>query len=184
MIEQQGRVITATLLKASVLVGASSGCPACDAGKGCGAGIFGRLLLRKPITLELVNSVQAKAGQAVMVGIPETVFLRLLSRLYLFPLIAALTGAAVGHYLAFRMDSSTAMQDALALLMALILAVLTLPISKARQKWQPQENVVKLLRLAGSPEALNCPQGSAMIRTRAQFDGNQELNTKIHEEVI
>lgn len=164
MIEQQGRVIAASLSKASVLVGASSGCPACDAGKGCGAGVFGRLLLRKPITLELENSIQAKVGQAVMVGIPERVFLRLLSRLYLYPLLGALTGAAVGHYLGFMIDSSSTMQDALALLVALIFAVLTLPISKARQKWQPQADVVKLLGLADSPEGLNCQQGNGEIR--------------------
>jgi positive regulator of sigma E activity len=163
MIEQQGRIIATSLTKASVLVGASSGCPACDAGKGCGAGIFGRLVARKPITLELDNSIQASMGQAVVVGIPESVFLLLLFWLYLLPLLAAMVGAALGHYLGFKMGSNPVMQDAWTLLTALIFAVLTLLISKAYQKQQPRNELVKLMRQADSASELYCKPGASEI---------------------
>jgi sigma-E factor negative regulatory protein RseC len=164
MIEQQGRIIATSLTKASVLVGPSSGCPACDAGKGCGAGIFGRLIARKPITLELDNSIRASKGQAVVVGIPESVFLILLFWLYLLPLLAAMVGAALGHYLGFKMGSSHVVQDAWTLLTALIFAVLTLLISKAYQKRQPRNERVKLMRQADSASELYCKPGTGEIR--------------------
>ena len=41
-----------------VRVGGQSGCAACDAGKGCGAGLFGKLLRRNPVELELVNEIE------------------------------------------------------------------------------------------------------------------------------
>jgi sigma-E factor negative regulatory protein RseC len=98
MIEQQGRVVAVDNGMAEVRLGGTAGCARCDAGKGCGAGVFGRLLKRRPVTLRLDNTVDAGEGQPVMVGIPETMFLRLAARLYLYPLLAGLGGAAVGYY--------------------------------------------------------------------------------------
>lgn len=102
MIEQQGRVMGIEGARVRVRMGGTSGCSACDAGRGCGAGIFGRLLQRRPVELEFENRVGAAIGQAVMVGLPETLFLKLVVRLYLFPLLSGLAGAIVGHFLADR----------------------------------------------------------------------------------
>ena len=99
MIEQQGRIVAIANGRASVRLGGMSGCPSCDAGKGCGAGVFGRLLKRNPVELELENGIDAADGQAVMVGISEGIYLRLITRLYLLPLLAGLAGAAVAFYL-------------------------------------------------------------------------------------
>ena len=85
-----------------VRLGGTSGCRACDAGRGCGAGIFGRLLLRRPVELDFENQLGAGIGQAVMVGLPEAMFLRLVLRLYLLPLLAGLAGAVAGHYLVYK----------------------------------------------------------------------------------
>ena len=96
MIEQQGLIVAVSGGTASVRLGGKSACTACNAGKGCGAGIFGRLLKRKPVVLELKNGPGARVGQSVMVGLPETLFLRLVFKFYLFPLLAGLAGAASG----------------------------------------------------------------------------------------
>ncbi len=90
----------------SVRLGASTGCSACDAGKGCGAGLFGHLLRRKPVVLDFDNAVGADAGQAVVVGLPERLFLRLVMRLYLYPLLAGLAGAVTGHGVAGALQFS------------------------------------------------------------------------------
>ena len=92
MIEQQGRVVDATGARVRVRLGGTTGCTACDAGRGCGAGVFGRLLRRRPVELEFDNHVGAEPGQAVMVGLPESLFLALTLRLYLLPLLAGVLG--------------------------------------------------------------------------------------------
>ncbi|MEJ2385650.1 MAG: hypothetical protein P8Y54_14930 [Xanthomonadales bacterium] len=55
MIEQQGRVTGAAGSQVRVRLGGTSGCTTCDAGRGCGAGVFGRLLQRRPVELELLT---------------------------------------------------------------------------------------------------------------------------------
>jgi sigma-E factor negative regulatory protein RseC len=130
MIEQQARISQVEAGKATITMASVSGCPACDAGQGCGAGIFGRLVRRNPVSLELNvagGATQGLApGQLVMVGIPESLFLSLLARLYLLPLLAGLAGAVAGHYLALVFALQGFAQDLLALLGALILFALTL----------------------------------------------------------
>lgn len=90
-----------------VRLGASSGCAACDAGRGCGAGVFGRLLRRKPVTLEFPDTLGAGPGQAVIVGLPESMFLSLAARFYLYPLLGALAGGVLAQALFPAMGDAT-----------------------------------------------------------------------------
>jgi sigma-E factor negative regulatory protein RseC len=122
MIEQQGMVVATDGGRAVVRLGGRVGCPACDAGQGCGAGVFGRLLRRRAVTLECPNAVAAQQGQAVVIGLPEALFLRLAARFYLYPLLAGLGGAFVGHYLSGTLMLSAPTIDATALLAAVLCA--------------------------------------------------------------
>ena len=115
MIEQQARVLRADERLVSVRIGGQSGCTACDAGKGCGAGLFGRLLRRKPVEIELPNEVGAVAGQPVQLGLPESLFMKMVLRLYGWPLLAGLLGAACGHWLAANARWGAGLTDLLAL---------------------------------------------------------------------
>ena len=133
MIEQQGRVVSLTHGAAMVRIGPTTGCSACDAGKGCGAGIFGRLLRRKAATVSLPNEINAREGQAVTVGIPETVFLRLLAHFYLLPLIAGLAGAVLGHHLVLRIPVMAGWTDAGSIAGAVLFAGLALTLNRNRQ---------------------------------------------------
>jgi sigma-E factor negative regulatory protein RseC len=147
MIEQQGRVVAAAGARVRVRLGGTSGCTACDAGRGCGAGVFGRLLRRRPVELEFDNPVGAKPGQAVMVGLPESLFLALTLRLYLLPLLAGLAGAVVGHALAQRAGLDGAALDFSAALGGVVLALLALRRAHRRQIEFSPDRVVKLLRI-------------------------------------
>jgi sigma-E factor negative regulatory protein RseC len=102
MIEQQGMVVATDGGRAVVRLGGRVGCPACDAGQGCGAGVFGRLLRRRAVTLECPNAVAAQQGQAVVIGLPEALF--------------------VGHYLSGTLMLSAPAIDATALLAAVLCA--------------------------------------------------------------
>lgn len=159
MIEQQGQVIAASGNSARVRIGGKSGCPACDAGKGCGAGIFGRLVSRKPTVLELGNGLDAQVGQAVIVGLPEAVFLFLVLRLYLLPLLAGLAGAVLGHYLSVRFHVGPALTDGAALLGAVLVAATAVVWNRNREF--PDSVAVHLLRAVERSNTDQCVDPAA-----------------------
>ena len=111
MIEQQARVLRVAGSKVLLRIGGQSGCSACDAGKGCGAGLFGKLLRRNPVNLELANDIGASAGQSVQLGLSETVFMKLVFRVYGWPLIVGLAGAVSGHQLAVANGAGAGLLD-------------------------------------------------------------------------
>lgn len=157
MIEQQGSVIAVESGLASIRIGGVSGCPACDAGNGCGAGVFGRLLRRKPLVLRLTNSLDARTGQAVMVGIPERDFLRLLLKLYLIPLLAGLAGAALGHHLVALGFTHPVLRDVGALGGAVWFGGLALWVTRSETSGFVGDLRVTLLRIAPmAPAAGSC----------------------------
>ena len=127
-------------------LGAVTGCSACDAGKGCGAGVFGRLLTRKPVVMEFENTIGARAGQGIVVGLPESMYLSLALRLYLFPLLAAVIGAIVGHALATRAGAGGFAVDFSALFAALLAAAGVVMHTRRRHVELSGGNAVHLLR--------------------------------------
>ena len=147
MIEQQGKVVAVSGGQARVQLGGSSGCPSCDAGKGCGAGVFGRLLKRNPVVLELDNEVNAAPGQPVMVGIPETLFVRMVSLLYLLPLLAGLAGAALGYYFSLVMKMGATASDVITLLCAVAGGAAAVFRNRKHSREFPPAFIVHLLRV-------------------------------------
>ena len=145
MIEQQGLTLSAGSGRARVRLGGASGCAACDAGRGCGAGVLGRWLARRPVELELQDPVGVRTGQAVIVGLPEAVFLNLVWLLYGLPLLAGLAGAGTGHHLVQEFSRSAVAADlgAAAGLLAAAGAAATWARRKARPGWAGE---VRLLR--------------------------------------
>ena len=150
MIEQQGRVVDAAGPRVRVRLGGTTGCTACDAGRGCGAGVFGRLLRRRPVELEFDNHVGAKPGQAVMIGLPESLFLALTLRLYLLPLMAGLAGAVLGHWLAQNAALDGAALDLAAAAGGIGMAALVLGRNRRRQMEFSPDRAVKLWSI-GNP---------------------------------
>ena len=153
MIEQQGQAVSRSGNKVTVRLGGKSGCAACDAGRGCGAGVFGKLLRRRAVELEFDNHIGARCGQAVIVGVPEGLFLGLVVQFYLLPLLAGLAGAVIGHYLAGIFGAGAAASDLLALLAGLGGGAAALLRVRRRPTEFPQGFAVHLLRMA-EPSAL------------------------------
>lgn len=122
MLEQQGRILEQADGLATIRLGPAEGCPACAAGKGCGAGVLGRLLQRDAVLVQLENPTQAMPGEVVIVGIPERIFLSLLLRLYLKPLLLGLAGAVLGNYFATRMTNHAGVIDGFSLLLGFVAA--------------------------------------------------------------
>jgi len=98
MIEQNVHVLQCDGERLWVRMGARAGCKACDSGRGCGAGLFARLLQRKPVVLELArNGIDVQAGQMLTLAFPEQLFAKLVFASYGWPLLAALAGAYAGY---------------------------------------------------------------------------------------
>lgn len=147
MIEQQGRVISTADGLAEIRLGGTAGCAMCDAGKGCGAGILGRLFKRKPVTVRLENRVSARSGQPVMVGIPEALYLRLVVRLYLYPLLSGLVGAMVGHYLSGLGGLGGGGTDAITLLAGIASGAAVIHWTRTGVSKFPESLIIRLLRV-------------------------------------
>jgi positive regulator of sigma E activity len=116
MIEQNVQVVRCQEKRLWVRLGSQTGCTACDNGNGCGAGIFAKLLQRKPVILELArNDMSVEPGQMVTLAFSEQVYLKLVLASYGWPLLAALAGAFAGHGLATWLAVGPALIDVAAL---------------------------------------------------------------------
>lgn len=156
MLEQQGQVVAVAGDLVSVRLGGSVGCSACDAGKGCGAGIFAQLFRRKPATFDLVNELDVHVGQAVIVGIPESLFLRLLFRLYLFPLLLGLAGMVFGHYISVKSGAQSSFSDGAALIAGLAASAIAILWNRKAEMEFHGKTDVHLLHVLGGTSKGRC----------------------------
>ena len=123
MIEQNVQVLRCEGERFWVRMGARSGCTACDNGKGCGAGLFARLIRNKPVVLELAkDDMEIEAGQMLTLAFPERVYMKMVFASYGWPLLAALAGAFAGHGLGQWLQFSPFIIDAVTLAGGVLLA--------------------------------------------------------------
>ena len=116
MIEQNVHVLQCNVERVWVRMGSQTGCTACDKGQGCGAGLFAKLLRRKPVVLELArNDVDVEAGQMLTLAFPEQLFMKLVLTSYGWPLLAALAGAYAGFVAGSELQLGSQMTDVLTL---------------------------------------------------------------------
>lgn len=156
MISQQGRVVAIKGDSVVVNIGGVSGCPACDAGQGCGAGIFGRLLRNRKVDIQVENIIGATGGQSVNIGISEHRFLGLVFSLYVWPLLAGLIGVALGFVAAIQIGLSDFFADMAGLVFGILVAVLALLYSRRRLKEFPYGSEVHLLETDNKAAGVSC----------------------------
>ena len=116
MIEQNVQVVRCLDDRMWVRMGSQSGCSNCDNGKGCGAGLFARLVRHKPVVVELErNDLQVEPGQMVTLAFPEQVYLKLVLASYGWPLLAALGSAYAAFSVAGWLQFGPGLIDAMTL---------------------------------------------------------------------
>lgn len=160
MIEQQGRVVAVLPLQACIEVGPADGCNRCASGKGCAAGLFVRLINRKPTRLLIDSTEQLHPGQRVTIGIPESLFLRWVMCLYGLPLTAAFALAIPVQFLSGYFVLSTGLTDLLVLLASLSGFVAVMLIMKRRIATGVSESSLYLLTKRTSPVGADCTAGN------------------------
>ena len=104
MIKQPGSVVALSGDRAVIETEPIQHCEACASGRGCGAGLFARLLSCRATRLEVPNDLGVAAGDRVTVGVDERGLVRASLRLYGTFLMALVGGAAAGHALALSQD--------------------------------------------------------------------------------
>jgi sigma-E factor negative regulatory protein RseC len=77
--------------------GACGGCGARDA---CGTSLLDRFLGRRAMRLSVINGINARVGEQVIIGVPEEALLRAAAAAYLAPLVGLIVGAIGAHELA------------------------------------------------------------------------------------
>ena len=133
MIEQNVQIIRCEDSSVWVRVGSQSGCSACDNGQGCGAGVFAKLLQRKPVVLELpVVNDDLKVGQMATLSFPEQLYLKLVMANYGWPLLAALLMAAAGYAILSKYLTAGFGLDALTLFSGLLGAAMVMGVTRRR----------------------------------------------------
>lgn len=134
MIEQNVKVLRCDNDHLWVRMGGQSGCTACDNGEGCGAGLFAKLVQRKPVTLELArNELKVEAGQMLTLAFPGKVYMKLVLASYGWPLLAALAGGVAGHSLATWAKLQVVAVDVATLVAGVLAAWLALRFFKGRK---------------------------------------------------
>lgn len=119
---QTGVVVDASEAGARVRFEPPSECRRCLSGRGCGAGVFGRLFARRGSELHVPNACDLQPGQQVRVGVPENALLALALLLYGLPLVVFIL---VAGFAATLVPAGLA-QDLLALASGLLAAAASL----------------------------------------------------------
>lgn len=97
MIEQQAVVIECREDVAEIEAVRASSCGACSVNGACGTSLLDRVLGRRPLRLTVANTVGARVGDRVVIGVPEASLLRAATAAYLVPLLGLIAGAIVGQ---------------------------------------------------------------------------------------
>jgi len=102
MIEETGQIVDVDGAFAWVESERSSTCGGCAARKGCGTGAIAQVLGQRRVRLRVLNRIDARVGDHVVVGVSESGLLRGSLAVYTAPLAGLFAGALAGYALASR----------------------------------------------------------------------------------
>jgi len=100
MIEELATVIKTEGDVMAVEIQRQSTCGSCSVKSGCGTNLVASLFGKRRALLSLPNTIDARPGDRVVLGISEKDLVTGSIRLYLYPLAGLLFGAMAGHLLA------------------------------------------------------------------------------------
>ena len=99
MIKEQAIVIQTRENCVEIQMQRQSACNHCDLSRGCGTGAIGRLLGHRSKPLIIETSLPLKIGDRVVLGMPDSSFLRASLLIYGLPLFALVFSAMLGQLL-------------------------------------------------------------------------------------
>jgi sigma-E factor negative regulatory protein RseC len=102
MIEETVQVVAIHGELAEVQTQRRAACGSCEAKAGCGSSLLASVFGNRRTRITVLNPIQARPGDRVVIGLQEGSFLRAAFALYAVPLLAMLGGAVFGEWLALR----------------------------------------------------------------------------------
>jgi sigma-E factor negative regulatory protein RseC len=99
MLEETGKIVGVEGEYAWVESARTTTCGACAANQGCGTATLARVLGNRHVRLRVLNRINARVGESVVIGIPESGLLRGSLAVYAVPLLTLFAGALAGHEL-------------------------------------------------------------------------------------
>jgi sigma-E factor negative regulatory protein RseC len=99
MIEETGQVVDVQGAFAWIESERSSTCGACNVRKGCGTAVLAKVLGQRRVHLRVINRINARVGDAVVIGISESGLVRGSLAVYAVPLAGLFAGAIGGDVL-------------------------------------------------------------------------------------
>ena len=99
MLEEDGVVVSVSNGMAEVSVTPQAACGNCTASRGCGTSLIASLFPVRRSKFKVKNSLGARAGEQVIVGLHESALQSASMMLYLTPLAGLILGAMGGNYL-------------------------------------------------------------------------------------
>jgi len=102
MIEETGRIVDVQGTFAWVESERASTCGSCTVNKGCGTGAIAKVLGRRRVRMRVLNRIEARVGDHVVIGVSESGLLRGSLAVYAAPLCGLFAGALTGYLLAGR----------------------------------------------------------------------------------
>jgi sigma-E factor negative regulatory protein RseC len=100
MIEETAVVIECEGDHAWVEAQRKSACGQCQVNKGCGTSVLARVLGKKTTRMRVMNPIQAREGDMVVIGLHEAAMLTGSLAVYLLPLLSLLLFAITGKIVA------------------------------------------------------------------------------------
>ena len=144
MIEETATVVKTDEFYVWIEVMDKSACNQCQAGKGCGQSMLGKLVKTRENILKLQqNEFPVKAGDKVIVGIDERVILKGSMLMYLLPILFIFVFALFGSWLSDLLNNLWFANNVVATVFGLAGLLVSLKVAKA-----------KLNKVCESPEAL------------------------------
>lgn len=99
MVEQEARVIAVEGDQLVLEAETKSSCQACEVKSGCGTSVLSRWVGKKFTRFHATNTVDARAGDQVVVGLSETALVRGSLSIYLLPLLGMIIVALAADIL-------------------------------------------------------------------------------------
>lgn len=102
MIEESATVVGVDNAYAYVETERRAACGGCQSKTSCSTTVLTGLFKRQHNRIRVLNPIQARPGEQVIIGMPESAFLKASAAAYLLPLLCMLGLAMVGQLLARR----------------------------------------------------------------------------------
>jgi sigma-E factor negative regulatory protein RseC len=104
VIEEVALVLNCDDKYADIETKPQSSCGGCESSGVCGAGVFSKVFGNRKTVVRVENSIKAKPGDQVIIGLQESALSKVSLVFYLVPIVAMLVLALLGQESAIRME--------------------------------------------------------------------------------